>query len=100
MIHKAMKHIINVTGNVYGGCFHFVTDGYSISYASLVQKVQALLGWKRIIGTDIIKCYQQADVISLLIEDELERNLYTAYFLHIINDDEKHLKFKSFEDEK
>ena len=30
----------------------------------------------------------------------MEKNLYTAYFLHIINDDEKRLKYDSFEYEK
>ena len=30
----------------------------------------------------------------------MEKNIYTEYFLHIINDDEKRLKFDIFEDEK
>ena len=100
MIHKSMKQIINVTGNLHGGCFHFLASGYSLFYASLIEPIQTLLGWKRISGTDVTKCYQHAAGIALLIADELEKNLYTEYLLHVINDDKKRLKFESFEDEK
>ena len=100
MIHKAMKQIINVTGDLHGGCFHFLAAGCSLFYASLIQPIQNLLGWKRISGTDVTHFYQQASGIALLIVDELQKNLYTEYFLHIINDDEKRLKFDIFEDEK
>ena len=99
MINKAMKQIINVTGNLHDGCFHFLAAIYSLFYASLVQTIQTLLVCKRISGTDVTKCYQQAAGLALLIVDELEKKLYTAYFLHIINYDEKRLKFDIFEDE-
>ena len=98
MIHKAMKQIINVTVDLHGGCFHFIASGYGLFYASLIQLIQTLLGWKRISVTDVPKCYQQAVDLALLIADELEKSLYTSYFLHMINDDKKGLKFESFED--
>ena len=100
MIHKAMKQIMNATGDLYGGRFRLLAAGYSIFYASLIQTIHNLWEWKRISGTDVTKCYQRAAGIALLIADELEKNLYTEYFLHIINDDKKRLKFESFEDEK
>ena len=100
MIHKAIKHIINVTGDLHGGCFDFLAAGYSIFYAIIIQPIQKSLGWKRISGTDVTKCYQQAAGLSLMIEDELEKNIYAEYFLHTINYDKKRLKFEIFEDEK
>ena len=100
MIYKATKQIINVTGDLHGGWFYFLAAGNSIFYASLIQPIHNLLGWKRISGTDVTKCYQQAAGIDILIADKLEKNLYAEYFLHIITDDEKRLKFESFEDEK
>ena len=69
-------------------------------YQAIVQHIQTLLVWNHISGTDFTKCYQRAAGLALLIVDELQKNLYTAYFLHIINDDKKRLKFESFEDEK
>ena len=71
MIHKAMKQIINVTGDLHGGCFHFLAAGYSLFYASFIQPIQTLLGQKRISGTDVTRFYQQAAGLALLIADEL-----------------------------
>ena len=71
MIHKAMKQIINVTGDLHDGCFHFLAAGYSLFYASFIQPIQTLLGRKRISGTDVTKFYQQAAGLALLIADEL-----------------------------
>ena len=77
MIHKEMKQIINATGDLHGGCFHFLAAGYSLFYALLIQTIQTLLVWKRISQTYVTKCYQQAAGISLLIVDELDKNLWT-----------------------
>ena len=55
MIHKAMKHMINVTGDLHSGCFHFPVAGYSLFYASIIQTIHNLLGWKHISGTYFIK---------------------------------------------
>ena len=99
MINKATKQIINVTGDLHGGCLHFLAAGYSLFDASLIQTIQTLLELKCIIGTYVTKWYQQASGLALLISDELENNLYTAYFLHIVNDDEQRLNFEIFEDE-
>ena len=53
MIHKAMKPILNFTGDLHGGCFHFLAAGYSIFCASLIQPIHNLLGWNCISGTDV-----------------------------------------------
>ena len=95
-----MEQIINVTGDLHGGCFNFLSAGYSIFYACLIQPIQNLLGCKHISGTDVSNCYQQAAGLALLIADELENSLCTACLLHILNDHKNRLKFESFKDEK
>ena len=67
MIHKLMKHIINVTGDLHGRYFHFLASGYSLCYSSLIQPIHNLLGCKRISGAYVTKCYQQAAGLAFMI---------------------------------
>eukprot|EP00957_Ditylum_brightwellii_P211380 15366112-Ditylum_brightwellii.AAC.1 len=86
VIRAAMKQVINVTGDLHAGCFHFLSSVYSIFYGALMQPVQVLLGWKQIRGTDVTKRYQQAAGLVLMITDELERHLIATFFDYILND--------------
>ena len=72
---KGMQQIIHVPGDLHGGCFHFLSAIYSLYYAALIQPIQALIGWKRIKGTDVTKCYQQAAGLAMMITGELEKHL-------------------------
>jgi len=74
MLRKAMSRVVMVTGDLHG-CFHALMSVYSIFYGSLIQPVQVLLRWKRIKGSDITTCYQQAAGLSILLLDEIERHL-------------------------
>jgi hypothetical protein len=85
-IQKALKQIIHVPGDLYGGCFHFLSAVYSLFYGSLIQPIQILLGWKRIRGSDVTKCYQQAAGLALMASNEVERHLFHAFFKEIKND--------------
>ena len=79
MIRKALEQVIHVTGDLHGGRFHFLAVIYSLFYGSLIQYIQVLLGWKRIRGTDVTKCYQQAAGLVLMTADEGDKLLITAY---------------------
>ena len=73
---KGMQQIIHVPGDLHGGSFHFLSAIYSLYYAALIQPIQALIGWKRIKGTDVTKCYQQATGLAMMITGELEKHLF------------------------
>ena len=88
MIRKALGQIINVTGDLHGGCFHFLQAVFNLFYGSLIQPIQTLLGWKRIRGTDVTKCYQQAAGLAIMIADELERHLFGTFFSSKVEDNE------------
>ena len=80
MIKEALGQVINVTGDLHGGLFHFLSATYSLFYPCLIQPVQQLLGWKRICGSGVTECYQQAAGLTTMIADELERQFLAAYF--------------------
>ena len=71
--------LIHVPRDLHGGCFHFLSAIYSLYYGALIQPIQALVGWKRIKGSDITKCYQQAAGLAIMIASELEKNLLNVY---------------------
>ena len=56
---KSLQHVIHVPGDLHGGCFQILSAIYSLYYGALIQPIQALVGWKRIKGSDVTKCYQQ-----------------------------------------
>ena len=74
MLRKAMSRVVVVTGDLHG-CFHALMSVYSIFYGSLIQPIQTLLKWKRIKGSDITTCYQQAAGLALMISNEIEKQL-------------------------
>ena len=78
--------MIHVPGDLHGGCFHFLSAIYSLYYGALIQPIQALVGWKRIKGTDVTKCYQQAAGLAIMIASELEKNLLNAYMHEVWTD--------------
>ena len=80
MIRKALGQVVHVTGDLHGGLFHFLSSIYALFYGSLIQPVQELVAWKRICGTDVTKCYQQAAGLAQIISTELERGLMAMYF--------------------
>ena len=61
IIQKALKQVVNVTGDLHGGLFHFLHETYTLLFGILIQTVQALLGWKLIKGSDVTTCYQQSE---------------------------------------
>ena len=81
MIRKALGQVIHVTGDLHGGLFHFLSSIYSLFYGCLIQPVQEVVAWKRICGTDVTKCYQQAAGLAMIISTEMERQLI-ALFVH------------------
>ena len=83
---KDMQQIIHVPGDLHGGCFHFLSAIYSLYFAALIQPIQALIGWKQIKGTDVMKCYQQAVGLAMMITRELEKHLFHHYNSEISGD--------------
>ena len=100
MIQKALNQIIHVPGDLHGGCFHFLSAVYTLFYGSLIQPIQIMLGWKRIRGSDVTKCYQQAAGLALMISNELERHLLLAYLKEIHSDLVKRRHLESLTDPK
>ena len=76
---KVMSRVVHITGDLHGGNFHFLSAVYSLFYGSLIQPIQLMLGWKRIRGSDVTKCYQQAAGLALMIADALEKHLFGTY---------------------
>ena len=85
MIHEALGQVINITGDLHGGRFHFLASIYNLYYGSIIQFCQHLLKWKRIRGTDVTKCYQQAAGLAMMISDEIERQLLATFFHEVRN---------------
>ena len=84
MIRKALGQVIHVTGDLYGGCFHFLSLIYLLFYGSLIQFLQIILGWKRIWGSDVTKCYQQVAGLVLMAADEAEQLLVSTYLHEVL----------------
>ena len=99
---KGMQQIIHVPGDLHGGCFHFLSAIYSLYYAALIQPIQArLISWKRIKGTNVKKCYQQAAGLAMMITaGELEKNLFHHYSNEISGDLDEVLKMLDIQDPK
>jgi hypothetical protein len=70
--------------DLHGGCFHFLSAIYSVFYGALLQPIQSVLGWKRIKGNDVTKCYQQAAGLALLVGTEIDRLLIALYIHEVI----------------
>ena len=64
---KSLDQDINVTGDIRRSLLNFIFDTCSLFYASSIQPVQRILGWKRICGFDVTKCYQQAAGLTIII---------------------------------
>ena len=56
---------------------------HNLFYGSFLQCTQTILGWKRIYGSDIANCYQQAAGLATMVLDEVERKLMAAYLHHV-----------------
>jgi len=56
------------------------------------------LGWKRICGSDVTKCYQQAAGLTTMIADELERQFLAAYFDDVCDDNQLFQRLQSCQD--
>ena len=81
MVRKALGQVIHVTGDLHGGRFHFLAPIYSMFYGSFIQFIQLLLGWKRIHGSEVTKCYQQAARLILMAADKIEK-VFVSTYLH------------------
>ena len=86
MIKEALDQVISVTGDIHGGLFHLLSAYYSLFYPLLIQPVQEPLGWKRIYGYDVTKYCQQAAGLTIMMDDELKRQILIAYFNHVCED--------------
>ena len=69
IIQRALKQVVNVTGDLYGEWFHFLQEIYTLLFGILIQPVQALLGWKLVKGSDVTTLYQQAVGITIIMDN-------------------------------
>ena len=82
VLRKALSRVVVVTGDLHG-CFHCLMPVYSLFYGALIQPIQAVLKWKRIQGSDITKCYQQANGLVTMISDAVERHIVIHCFAEL-----------------
>jgi hypothetical protein len=85
ILRKALTRVVMITGDLHG-CFHCLSPVYSIFYGAMIQPIQAVLKWKRIQGSDITKCYQQANGLASMISEEIERHLIVHCYSELSND--------------
>ena len=72
MIQKAIDQVIFIPGDLHGGGFHIMQVVYNLFYGAIIQKIQTILQWKRICGSDVSKCYQQAASLAYVLATEME----------------------------
>ena len=100
MIHKATDHIINVTGDLHGGCFHFIAAEYNIFLWKSHSEDTDLIGmeahqWNmcyKLLSTGWRSCSPDCRLIG----EETIYSIFPAYYKWW----RKGLKFDIFEDEK
>jgi hypothetical protein len=98
LLNAALGQVINIIGDLHGGGFHFLGCVYNLYYAVLIQPFQTALGWKRICGSDVTKCYQQAAALALLLLDEGKRILYGEFSRQLLNNEEDCEEFQGIAD--
>ena len=52
---------------------------YKFFYGLFLQPIQVGLGWKKIYGNKISKCYQQSVELAKLFHEELEQKLFETF---------------------
>ena len=52
---------------------------YNLFYGSILQKVQTVLRWKQICGSDVLKCHQQVTPLASMSAMEIECHLLSHY---------------------
>ena len=67
---NAMEQVTHVPGDLHGGCFRFLSSIYTLFYGALIQPIQALIGWKRMKGARVTKCYQHSTGLALIVASE------------------------------
>ena len=98
MLQKALSRVIHVTGDLHGGNFHFLSAVYAMFYGCLLQPVQTMLGWKRIKGTDVTKCYQLAALLALTVAEVVEKQLFGTFLNCILENDKDKSRLGLIED--
>lgn len=84
ILKKALSRVVHVTGDLHGGNFHFLSAVYTMFYGCLLQPIQTMLGWKRIKGSDVTKCYQLAALLALTVAEVVEKELFGTFFQELL----------------
>ena len=100
MLQEALERIIFLPGDLHGGGIHIMQVVYNLFYGTILQKIQTVLKWKRIRGSDVTKCYQQSTSLALIVSTEVERHLLTEYIKHIHQDPHQRREVNKFKDAK
>ena len=95
MPQQALDQVIFIPGDLHGGGFHVMQVVYNLFYGAIIQKVQAVLKWKRICSSDVSKCYQQSTSLASILARELERSLIAENFRVVHQNPEKRRAFNT-----
>ena len=98
MLQEALDQVIFIPGDLHGGGFHVMQVIYNLFNGATIQKVQAVLKWKRICSTDVSKCYQQSTSLASILATELEQSLLSENFRVIQKDPQKRRAFNAVRD--
>ena len=72
MLQNTIEQVIFIPVDLHGGGFHIMQVIYNLFYGILLQKLQAVLKWKRICSSDVSKCYQQSTSLALIAATEVD----------------------------
>ena len=71
---------------------------YNLFYGTLLQKLQAVLKWKRICGSDVSKCYQQSMSLASIAATEVDRRLFAEHCRDAYKDQDTRFWFNAIRD--
>ena len=98
MIQRALDQVIFIHGDLHGGGFHIMQVIYNLFYGAIIQKVQTVLKWKQICGSDVSKCYQQVASLATVLATEMERHFTSKYIKSVYESDDEKRAFNNIQD--
>ena len=79
MLQKALDQVVFIPGDLHSGGFHLMQIVYNLFYVYILQKVQTVLKWKQICGSNVSKHYQQETSLASMSAVEIEHHLLSHY---------------------
>ena len=95
MLQQALDQVILIPGDPHGGGFHIMQIIYNLFYGILLQKLQAVLKWKRMCGSDVSKCYHQSTSLASIVATKVDRQLLAEHSIAVYENQDKRFQFNA-----